>query len=666
MKSAVYLSAIAVASLAALPLRAEDVHPNGRAAAEESVRKLVVAPGLEAKLFACEPTIVNPSAMDVDSKGRVWIAEGANYRLFQKWGKLRPGGDRLVILEDADGDGFAEKATTFYQGDEINTALGVCVLGDKVIVSCSPNILVFEDKNHDDKADGPPKILFTGIEGKDHDHGAHAAHFGADGKLYFNLGNAGLQLKTPDGKWVVDKDGNEVRAHRHPYQEGLVLRCNVDGSEVETLAWNFRNNFEVVPDSFVTLWQSDNDDDGNKGVRINYVMEYGNYGYRDEMTGAAWSQARTGWEKEIPRRHWHLNDPGVVPTLLLTGGGSPTGICINEGNLLPEVFHNQMIHCDAGPRVVRSYPVTKAGAGYEATTVNILESPDDTWFRPSDAVMAPDGSLYVSDWNDSGVGGHYMADQKLETMTGRVIRVAPRGVKATVPAVDVSSAKGAVAALQSPNEATRYVAWTALNAMGSKAESDLAKLWKTGDARQRARALQLLARIPGKSAQYVDLAIRDRNEDLRIVGLRTARELNLDVLPLISKLSGDPSMAVLRECAVALRHHSANDVAPLWVKLANRYDGKDRWYLEALGIAADKNWDACLDAYLTAKSGLWNTTSARDIIWRSRAKKTPAMLVKILKDSSTTPLESPRFMRAMDFQTGPEKQAALVELLSTN
>ena len=655
-----------VACLAALPLRAEDVHPHGRAAAEESVRKLVVAPGLEAKLFACEPTIVNPSAMDVDSKGRVWIAEGANYRLFQKWGKLRPGGDRLVILEDADGDGFGEKATTFYQGDEINTALGVCVVGDKVIVSCSPNILVFEDKNHDDKADGPPKILFTGIEGKDHDHGAHAAHFGADGKLYFNLGNAGLQLKTPDGKWVVDKDGNEVRAHRQPYQEGLVLRCNVDGSEVETLAWNFRNNFEVVPDSFGTLWQSDNDDDGNKGVRINYVMEYGNYGYRDEMTGASWSQGRTGWEKEIPRRHWHLNDPGVVPTLLLTGGGSPTGICINEGNLLPEVFHNQMIHCDAGPRVVRSYPVTKKGAGYEAGIVNILESPDDTWFRPSDAVMAPDGSLFVADWNDSGVGGHYMADQKLETMTGRVIRVAPRGVKATVPAVDVSSAKGAVAALQSPNEATRYIAWAALNAVGSKAESDLTKLWKTGDARQRARALQLLARIPGKSAQYVDLAIQDRDEDLRIVGLRTARELNLDVLPIISKLSGDPSMAVLRECAVALRHHSAESVAPLWVKLANRYDGKDRWYLEALGIGADKNWDACLEAYLAAKGSLWNTTSARDIIWRSRAKKTPGLLVKILKDPSTTPLESPHFMRAMDFQTGPEKQAALVELLSTN
>ena len=55
-------------------------------------------------------------------------------------------------------------------------------------------------------------------------------------------------------------------------------------------AGNFRNNYEVAVDSFGTLWQSDNDDDGNQGVRINYVMEYGNYGYTDEMTGAGWQQ----------------------------------------------------------------------------------------------------------------------------------------------------------------------------------------------------------------------------------------------------------------------------------------------------------------------------------------------------------------------------------------
>ncbi len=71
----------------------------------------------------------------------------------------------------------------------------------------------------------------------------------------------------------------------------MVFRCDLDGSNFEVLAHNFRNNYELAVDSFGTLWQSDNDDDGNRGVRINYVMEYGNYGYRDEMTGAGWHDA---------------------------------------------------------------------------------------------------------------------------------------------------------------------------------------------------------------------------------------------------------------------------------------------------------------------------------------------------------------------------------------
>ena len=143
-----------------------------------------------------------------------------------------------------------------------------------------------------------------------------------------------------------------------------MFRCKLDGRELETLGWNFRNNWMITVDSFGTLWQSDNDDDGNRGVRINYVMEYGNYGYKDEFTGAGWRSKRTNMEKTVPDRHWHLNDPGVMPNLLQTGAGSPTGICVYEGDLLPKVFQGQMIHTDAGPSIVRSYPVERSGAGY--------------------------------------------------------------------------------------------------------------------------------------------------------------------------------------------------------------------------------------------------------------------------------------------------------------
>ena len=641
----------------------------GPEAAREELKKMTTAEGVAVTLFASEPQLVNPADMDVDARGRVWITEGANYRMFQKWGKLRPEGDRIVILEDTNGDGAADRVKTFYQGNDVNSALGICVLGEKVIVSCSPKILVFTDANGDDKADGPPQILFNGIGGVDHDHGAHAFVFGPDGKLYFNIGNDGKQLKTPDGsKFVVDMAGNEIRTTGKPYRQGLVFRCNLDGSEIETLGWNFRNNYEVAVDSLGTLWQSDNDDDGNKSVRINYVMEFGNFGYTDELTGAGWSDA---WKKanqkgkladsEKPRFHWHLDDPGVVPTLLVTGAGSPTGICVYEGKLLPKKFQNQMIHCDAGPKVVRAYPVTHEGAGYKASSEDLLTSKDE-WFRPSDACVAPDGSVFVADWNDPGVGGHNMGDRDLSTMRGRVYRLAPAGHKYSAPKLDLKTADGCVTALKSPNMEARYLAWTELHRMGGKAETALNKLWQGDDTRLRARALHLLARTKGSEQKYVKAAITDKDEDIRVTGLRIARSLKMDVIPLVKELARDSSPQVRRECAIALRHNQSEQAPKLWAALAQQHDRKDRWYLEALGIGADKQEDKFFDAWLNAVGDKWNTPTGRDIVWRSRSPKAAALLARIATSKDTPETERARYVRALDYIKGPEKEAALAEI----
>lgn len=664
-------------------------HAYGRESALADVKGLSVAAGLEATLFAGEPELVNPCDMDVDERGRVWITEGANYRSsFQKWGLLRPEGDRIIILEDTNGDGVADKTKVFYQDPSVNSALGICVLGNKVIVSSSPNVFVLTDIDGDDQAD-KRELLFTGISGFDHDHAVHAFIFGPDGKLYFNFGNEGKQLRRPSaslkeiplhgvlpkeelarGELVMDLAGNEVTAKAKPYRDGMVFRCNLDGSSLETLGWNFRNNYEVCVDAFGTMWQSDNDDDGNRGVRINYVMEFGNYGYKDEASGAGWSdgwkkaQAKGASEDLRPVYHWHQFDPGVVPNLLTTGNGSPTGILIYEGNLLPEVFRNQVIHCDAGPRVVRAYPVKNDGAGYSATTTNLLWG-GDNWFRPADVCVGPDGALYVADWNDAGVGGHNMADRFLETMTGRVYRIAPPGHKPSVPKLDLKSASGCVAALQSPNHTARYLGWTRLHEMQKAAEKELLRLWNGKDPRLRARALHLLARIKGSENKYVETAVKDKDADIRITGLRIARSLKLEVISYVKPLVKDPSPQVRRECAIALRHHSAPEAPKLWAQLAQRHDGQDRWYLEALGIGADKQWDKFFDAWLTAVGNNWNTSAGRDIVWRARSTKTPALLAKIILDKNTPAKERERFMRALDFIQGPEKDAALVEIATS-
>jgi putative membrane-bound dehydrogenase-like protein len=655
----------------------------GFEAAARSITNFNVATGLGVSLFAAEPMVRNPTDMDIDERGRVWITEGVNYRSsFQRWGTLDPAGDRIVVLEDTDGDGRADKETTFYQDPSINSALGICVLRNKVIVSDSPNVFVLTDTDGDGKAD-KRELLFTGIGGFDHDHGVHAFTFGPDGKLYFNMGNESKQLRRPLNREVplhglitnvpsdsvIDLDGKEVSPKRKPYQMGMVFRCDPDGSNVETLAWNFRNNYEVAVDSFGTLWQSDNDDDGNQGVRINYLMEYGNYGYADEMTGAGWYD---GWQKARLRGvkeaekvfyEWHQYDPGVIPNLLHTGAGSPTGIAVYEGKLLPEIFRNQLIHCDAGPRVVRAYTIHPSGAGYTAQITNIMTTPD-MWFRPSDLCVAPDGSVFVADWNDAGVGGHNMADQRVPDMTGRIYRIAPnsgggRGREQN----NFETAEKCVEALQSPNLSTRYLAWTKLHEMQGKAEKPLLKLWKGNDQRMRARALQLLARINGKENQYVEQAIKDSNPDVRIVGLRIARQLQLDVVALAAKLARDPSPAIRRECAIALRHQASPQTAKVWADLAAQYDGQDRWYLEALGIGADGQWDACLTAWKDKAGNQWDSAAGREIVWRSRATNTAQLLSAIVTKPVLTEAERHHYFRSLDFLDGSQRRNALVGFL---
>ncbi|MEL0096425.1 MAG: PVC-type heme-binding CxxCH protein [Planctomycetaceae bacterium] len=615
---------------------------------------LAVGTGMEATLAASEPKLFSLTNLDIDHRGRVWVCEVMNYR---KHANRRPEGDRILILEDTDKDGVMDEQKVFYQGRDVDSAMGICVLGNKVIVSATPKVLIFTDDDGDDVPDSKV-VLFDKTGQPQHDHSVHSFVFGPDGKLYWNFGNTGKAVYDAGGELVKDLTGNDVVDNGKPYYGGMIFRCDMDGTNFEVLAHNFRNNYEVAVDSFGRMWQSDNDDDGNKGVRINYILEYGNYGYRDELTGAGWRAERTGMAEQIPLRHWHLNDPGVVPNLLQTGAGSPTGIAIYEGSLLPSRLHNEVIHCDAGPNIVRAYPVEKSGAGFTASIDNVVEG-IDKWFRPADVCVAPDGSIFITDWYDPGVGGHNMQDLE----RGRLFRVAPVDSKYDFPKVDVTTINGAIAALRSPNLSTRYLGWTALRKFGEGAESALLDLFHSDIPRERARALWLLAKIPGKAEQYVETAAKDRDEDIRATALRIARQADLDLVAIVSHLVADPSAQVRREALIALRFIDSPKADQLWAKLAALHDGKDRWYLETLGIAADLHWESRFEAWLKLTGNNWNTAAGRDIVWRSRSKKAPAMLATILLDKATKESEQARYLRAFDYHSGPEKEQALETIL---
>jgi len=622
---------------------------------EPSKGELVAASGVAVTPFATQDQLFNPASIDVDDRGRVWVGEAINYRK-----KDRKKGDRILILEDSNGDGRSDRSKVFYQDPDIDGVHGVCVLGNRVIVSAPDRILLLTDDDGDDKAESK-QLLFKGkvlhpVQGQ-HDHAIHAVMFGPDGRLYFNFGNFNAGLWRADGSLVRDVFGNPVNNSRKPYQEGMVIRCETDGSQVEVLGYNFRNNWEVTVDSFGSLWQSDNDN-GSSSCRVNFVMEYGNYGYRDEMTGQGYESKRTNMETTMQRRMWHQNDPGVVPNLLITGSGAPTGILVYEGSLLPEPFRGQMLHAEPGRNVVWAFPAKRVGAGYTARITNLVHSEGDRNYRPSDVSVAPDGSLMIADWFDPVDCCHRTIND-----AGRIFRVAPPGHAYAVPVFDFKTPAGAVRALGNPNLSVRYKAWTALHAMQEKARPALTRMAALENPRFRARALWALAAIKNGAQKSIEMALGDEDANLRALALRIARRHQFPIEPLVQRLVRDESALVRRECAVSLHRIATPEAANLWAELALQHDGKDRWYLEALGIGEKGNESACLNAWLKKIGEAWTSPAGCDLVWRSRAPEAARLLAKLVLDPRVPASEHPRLMRAFDFHSGKARTDALSGLL---
>lgn len=627
------------------PVSFDSLTPEQRLLSANALVGMTAAQGVEVSLFAAEPDLSNPTNIAVDAKGRVWVCEANNYRLpYNPKFKKREAGDRILILEDTDGDGRSDKTKVFYQGEDLVAPLGIAVLGPKVFVSVSPVLLVFEDADGDDI---PEKrdTLFVTEGGADNDHGVHAISFGPDGKLYFNFGNAVTGLSHKNGEPVLDQYRQPIRTEGRPYHQGMALRCESDGSNVEVLGHNFRNPYEVTADVYGNVWQSDNDDDGNEATRMNFVMESGNFGFVDELTGEGWQKRRLGWSDEIPKRHWHQNDPGSTPNLLYNGAGSPTGLMMYYGDVLPDVFQGGMVHCEALKNEVRAYPVTPDGAGYKAETVVLLKS-ENQWFRPSDVAAAPDGSVFVSDWFDPGVGGHKLEDIE----KGRIFRLAKKKDEYKPVSLDLTTLPDRIKGLSSPNMDIRFQSWTGLQQLGPKAVSALMEEWKNPDPLRRARALWLLARIPGKNAAFLEGAMDDPEPEIRAAALRATRRFTPDqLLQAIEKAVGDPAYMVKREAAIALRNLGTPEAAGLWARLAGQYDGQDRWYLEALGIGSDRYPDLYFPAWADQAGAGWKNENGKQLVWRIRAKASSAMLAEMIREEKD-PKVLPGYFRALQFK----------------
>ncbi|HZH36718.1 MAG TPA: HEAT repeat domain-containing protein, partial [Flavisolibacter sp.] len=218
----------------------------------------------------------------------------------------------------------------------------------------------------------------------------------------------------------------------------------------------------------------------------------------------------------------------------------------------------------------------------------------------------------------------------------------------------------------SPNMAVRYLAWQKIHEAGGQAEPVLKNLWSGDDQRIRARALWLLAGMPGKGAGYIQTALQDKNPDIRIAAIRAATQTQPDITPFIKTVVKDEIAGVRREAAIALHNSKSPEAPGIWAELAMQYDGTDRWYLEALGIGADHQWDNYLAAYQQKAGDGVNNKKGRDIVWRSRSARALPLLAGSITDDATSSEERLRYFRAFDFIQDPAKESTLLAMLDNN
>ena len=518
-----------------------DVYAHAGLGPEEAARAMTVPPGFKVTLFAGEPDVVQPIAMAIDDRGRVWIAEAYSYPRRVPDDRAK---DRIVIFEDIDGDGRFDSRKIF--ADHLNLVSGLEVGFGGAWVGAAPYLLFIPDHDGDDRPDGPPQILLDGW-------GQHDTHETLNSFVW-----------GPDG-WLYGCHG--VFTHSRVGKPGS---SDADRTPLNAAIWRYhptRHLFEVFAHGTSNPWGIDFDARGQMIItacvipHLYHMIQGGRY---ERQAGSHFNPYTYDDIKTIAdHRHYLGANPhgGNGRSDSAGGGHAHSGAMIYLGGSWPAEYQGSLfmnnIH---GARINRDV-LKPAGSGFVGSHAPDFLLANDVWSQIVSLKYGPDGSVFMIDWYDKNQC-HLNEVNSHDRTNGRVFKVSFGETKAVPPDLGKLSSHALVHMQAFPNEWHARHARRILQERGpSPQASALLKGLAATTVGQPAIQLRILwARyaVGGLSdLSEVDRALADQDATIRAWTIQLALDQGPPAAPILSRFAGlartDPSPVVRLYLASALQ-----------------------------------------------------------------------------------------------------------------
>lgn len=368
---------------------------------QEAVDAMTLKRGYEVNVWAAEPMMRQPMAFCWDDSGRLWVAENNDYES-RGHGFSNAGTSRILILEDTDRDGVADRQTVFAEGLAFPAAIAVGF--DGVFVGAPPNLLFIPDRDGDDKADmDDVEILLTGWGIRDRHETLNSLLWGPDGWLY------GLQGFATPSKIRKPNGDTKLYYHNDPFPEDLL---EADGVDINGGVWRYhpvKDRFEVVAHGFSNPWGIDYDARGQLFMTACVIPHL-------------WHVIPGGIYHRQGGQHFNPYVYEDIKTIADHSHSSAHGGArIYQSDAFPEEERGRIFMANIHEHAVLSDILKPKGSGFEGLHGDEFLMANNAQWVGFSMEIGPDGGLYVLDWHDADICGQEVLNEE----TGRIFRIMP-------------------------------------------------------------------------------------------------------------------------------------------------------------------------------------------------------------------------------------------------